>query len=115
MTVIGVLAAADIRDHEHVRVDRLDLADRLLDDAVRIVGAGREVVLLGRDAEQQHGRDTQRAQVGDFARKLVERELELARHRADLVTDTFPLGHEQGVDEVGGVERCLAHEIAHRG
>ena len=35
----------------------LDRADRELDDALVVVGAGALLVLLGGDAEQQHGRD----------------------------------------------------------
>jgi len=66
------------------------------------------------DAEQDEGEHALRADVGRGLAQRLDRVLELARHRRDRdrVGDAFL--HEQRGDQVGRLERGLAHERTHR-
>jgi hypothetical protein len=52
-----VLAEADVREEDELREAWPQRAQRLLDDAVVLPRAGRLVVLVSRDAEEQEGAD----------------------------------------------------------
>ena len=46
--------------------------------------------------------------------RLIDRELELPRHRADLVPDAGAVRDEERLDEVVRPDRRLSHQVAHR-
>ena len=57
VAVARVLAQAQVGDHQQVRVRGLDRARGELDDALVVPRAGALLVLVRRQAEQQHARD----------------------------------------------------------
>ena len=100
MAVVGVLAEAEVGDHQQLRRLPLGQPDRLLDDPV--VGRRRRaagVLVLG-DAEEQDRRDAQLGHLGDRLAQPVERELILARHRRDLAPQVLAVIDEQRIDQV---------------
>ena len=60
VAVVHVLAQTDVGDHDELGHLVLDRPDGELHDALGIVGAAGRRVLVGGDAEQQDGRDTDR-------------------------------------------------------
>ena len=58
VAVRGVLAEADVGDHGQLRMGLLQRPHRHLDDALVVVGARPGLVLVGGDAEEQHGADS---------------------------------------------------------
>jgi hypothetical protein len=114
VAVIGVLAEADVAHDDRLGRGVLDRPHRLLHDPVRCVRLAAVRIFRGRQPEQQHGRDPQARQVTDLAHQLVHRQLEHARHRADLVANAPPVGHEERQDEVARGQRRLANHRAER-
>ena len=114
MAVIRVLAEADVGHDDELRARVLQRADRLLDDAV--LGEALEPVriLRARDAEEEDGLHAERRELARLAGEPVDRELVDAGHRRDRVPDAVAGDDEERVDEVGGLERRLAHEVAER-
>ena len=55
VTVVGVLAEADVADDDHVRQGFLDGPDGALDRALRVPGAGTDFVFVSRQAEDFDG------------------------------------------------------------
>ena len=74
VAVRGVLAQADVGDDEQVGVRLLDRARGELDDALVVVGARALLVLLGRDAEQQHRRDAERVRLAGLLDRVRDRQ-----------------------------------------
>ena len=111
--VVGVLAQAQVGDHDQLGVRLLDRAGGELDDAVIVViGAGALGVLVRGDPEQDHGGDAERGGAARLGHRLGDREPVDPRHRPDRLASLDALGHEQRVHEVGRGELRLAHEPA---
>ena len=55
VTVVRVLAEADVADDDHVRQGFLDGADSTLDRALRIPGTGADFVFIGWQAKDFDG------------------------------------------------------------
>src|SRR5438105_1048875 len=94
VAVAGVLAEADVGDHEQVGHGVLHGPHRLLHDAVLRVGLRPAWILLRGDAEQQHARNAHARGVLALLDQLVDREAMLAGHRRDR------LAHAAAVDDV---------------
>ena len=110
--VIGVLAQAQVGDHEQLGVSLLDRAGRQLHDAVIVVRA-RALGVFGRgDPEQQHGGDAELGSAARLNHGRGDREPVDPGQRPDRLAPIQPLGHEQRVDEIGRGELGLAHEPA---
>ena len=112
MAVRRVLAQADVGDHDQVGVGLLERPDRHLHDALRIVGAGAGLVLGGRDAEQDHGADPGRLELGRLGDQLGDREALDPGHRGHRLAHPLAGDDEQGLHEVARRELRLAHELA---
>ena len=79
VAVGGVLAQADVGDHEQVAAGGADRAHGLLHDAVlRVPSRAHRVLGLGQ-AEQDHARDAQGLDLARLPRRLVGGEVEAAR------------------------------------
>jgi hypothetical protein len=113
--VARVLAQADVGDDQQVGVRGLESAYRQLDDTVVVPGARTLLVLLGRDAEQQHRRDAEGQGLAGLLDDRRERVAVDAGHRVDRPAAVQALLHEQREDEVAGVEARLADEVAQHG
>ena len=57
VAMVGVLAAAEVGHHKHLRQLPLDGANRPLDDSVAVVTARRDGVFVCRNAEEKHALD----------------------------------------------------------
>ena len=114
VAVRGVLAHADVGDHDEVGVGLLQRAHRHLDHALVVVGAGAELVLGGGDAEEDHRADADRDQLGRLGDGLGDRQPLDAGHRLDGLAHRLAGGHEHRLDQVLGAQARLADEVAER-
>ena len=112
MAVIGVLAEAQVGDHQQPGRRLPGDPDGLLDDPV-VAERGRppRILVLG-DAEQEDRRDAQLGRLGHRLAQPVERELILPRHRRDLPPQALPVVDEQRVDQVIHGQPGLAQHLA---
>ncbi len=113
VTVIGVLAAAEIGDDDHLRHRLLDRANRALNDSFGIVAARCRSVLGGGNAEEQHALDAERKELACRGDGAVELEACDAGHRLDRSRIRGAFGDEERLDELLDVDAVLANERAH--
>ena len=115
VAVVGVLAEAEVGDHEQLGRVPLGQPDRLLDDP-RLVRRRRAVrILVLGNAEQQDRRDAQLGDLGHRLAEAIERELILPRHRRDLAPEVRAVIDEQRVNQVVHRQPMLADEVAEPG
>ena len=112
MAVAGVLAVADVGHDQQFRNLAAQCPDSLLHDAVIVVGAGGDFVLRFRQSEEDYAADAERLHLGAFLHQLVDRELVIIRHGADLAADAFARANEERQNELLRIEARFAHEIA---
>jgi hypothetical protein len=113
MAVAGVFAAADVGEEEEIGMARAEPAQGALHDAVGREVLAADLVLGGRQAEEQNGGNAGLADAVHLAiERVVHGEVANARHRADLALHFGTVGHENGLNEIGGVELMLADESA---
>ena len=93
--------------------DLLERAQRLLHDAVFFPCAGALLVFGLRQAEEQQPAQAQLRGLFGFAHRFVHGEVEDAGHGADRVRTPSPGQMKQRVDQVAGLENCLAHQRPH--
>src|SRR5262249_39335648 len=109
VAVRRVLAEADVRQEQQLRKPRPQLAQGLLHDAVLDPRARALVVLLLRDAEQDHRLHARPEQLLALADGAVDRH---ARQRGQPVVRKGLGRDEERLDEVVERQRRLAHEVA---
>ena len=110
VTVVGVLAQADVRDHSEIGERGLDRPRGPL-DGLAVVVRGRALgVFVLREAEQQRAGDAHLGGALGLADRLVDGQLEDAGHGRDLVAEPLPCLDEQRQDQVGRVQPGLADE-----
>ncbi len=113
VAVAGVLAAADVGDQQQIGVALAQPAERALHDAVLGEVLGPDVVLRGREPEENDRRDAERLDPVHLAvERFVHRQVVDARHRVDLALDPLAVDHEDGLDEIAGSQLVLAHQAA---
>ena len=118
VAVAHVFAQADVGDDVERGPAMLEAAHGFLYDTVLGIGAAGLFVLLGRDAEKDHGLQAVIHGLFHLLFQLGQRQLVLAGHGADLLTEGLVLGlhHKIGHDEVFGQQgRGLAHHAADLG
>ena len=115
MAVVGVLAEAEVGDHQEIGRDSPGEPDGLLHDPVVAEGGRAAGVLVLGDAEEDDRRDAQLGGLGDRLAQPVERELILARHRGDLAPEVRAVVDEQRVDQVVDGQPVLADRSRSRG
>jgi hypothetical protein len=115
VTVIHVLAQADVGDHDQVGRLVFDGAHGELHDALGVVGAARRRVLVRGDAEQEHRRYAEALDLAHLGQQVADRKLLAAGHGGDGPLDVLTVRDEQRVDEVVGREGRLAHHAPQRG
>jgi hypothetical protein len=114
VAVARVLAEADVRHEDEVGHGDAQRADAALDDAVVVVRARGELVLLRRDPEEQDGREPEAPHLRRFLDEHVDGAAGDPRQSGQRLVDAFALADEHGVDEVAHVHAGLAHEGAQR-
>jgi hypothetical protein len=114
VTVVGVLAHADVGERDHLRQLLLEQPDRALDGAFRIPRRAPDRVLRFGQAEEKRRADAEIPGTLRFVDRRADRVLEDARHRADLRARTAVGDDEQRVDQVCGRDPGLADHRAHR-
>ena len=107
MPVAGVLAVAHIGHEQQLRDLALHGPHRLLHDAVVGISAGCQLVLDGRDSEQDHAADPELGRFRAFLHQFIDGELIIARHRTDFAPDTFARTSKQRQDELRGREAAF--------
>lgn len=115
VAVAHVFAQADVGDDVERGPAMLEAAHGFLYDTVLGIGAAGLFVLLGRDAEKDHGLQAVIHGLFHLLFQLGQRQLVLAGHGADLLAEGLVLGlhHKIGHDEVFGQQgRGLAHHAA---
>jgi hypothetical protein len=85
-----VLAQAHVGDDEQVRVGLLDRARGELDHALVVPGSRALVVLVRRDAEEQHGRQAQRRSRSGLVDRPRDRQPVDAGHGVNRCPPTTP-------------------------
>ena len=105
VAVVGVFAQAHVGDDEHVRQFALDRADRRLNRRLGIVRGRADVVLLVRQAEEQHALDAVLHRRRRFANGLVDRQVEHARHRRTSRRTPSPSQTNSGSTNMSGDSR----------
>jgi hypothetical protein len=113
MTVVRVLAEADVRDHQHLGDRCLDRPDGALHGRLRIISARSDIVLLLRQSKQQHAADPVGLCGSGLAHRFVDGQIEHAWHRRDLSPHPVALAHEQGQHEHVRRQPRFAHQRAH--
>ncbi len=112
VAVRGVLAQAHVGDHDELGVGVLERPDGQLDHALVVVGAGRALVLLGRQAEQQHRRHAGGVGGARLLDQVRDRQPVDARHRPDRRALVRAQLHEVGLDQVRRGQLGLADHAA---
>ena len=107
-----VFAEADVAHQDQVRNFALHGAGGLLHDAVVGPGSRGDVILLVGKTEENHRRHAQGVNFLRLFHRLIHREVEHARHGANLLAHTFAGANKHGVDEGVGSETGFAHQVA---
>ena len=115
VTVIRVLAHADVGDDDELRQLAFERAHRALYWSFVIPRAGAFGVLVIGNAEQQDTADANRRRRARIDEHLVHRRLMHARHGAHRLTHASSRAHEQRQHELRRCESRFAHEVAERG
>ena len=71
--MVGILAAAEVGHHEHLRQLRLEGANRPLHDSVAVVTARRSGVFVCWNAKEKYALDPQRKKLARFGYRALER------------------------------------------
>ena len=107
VAVVGVLAEADVRNHQEILADDVfQRLDRFRDDTVFAHRVGADRVFRFRNPEEDNAADSELFGFFHFLDEFVDRKLILARHRADRDADADARTDEKGQNEtVGGQNR----------
>jgi hypothetical protein len=83
-----------------------------LHDAVLRPRSSGDLILPVGQAEENHGRNSQRVNFPSFFYRFIHRKIEDARHRSNFLPHTFARANEHGIDERVGSEMSLAYQVA---
>ncbi len=72
-----------------------------------VIGAGGQLVLGFRQAEEDDAPHAERLDLGAFLDQLVDGKLVVARHGADFAANAFARANKQGKDELPRMEMCF--------
>ena len=114
VAVRGVFAEADVGDDDQMRHLALDRADGALHRRVGVGGFRAGRILAVGQAEEQHAEDAICLRRRRFLDGFVDRQVEDARHGADLAPYATAFADEERQDEAVGRQPRLAHEAADR-
>ena len=114
MAVAGVLAEAEVGDHDQLGVRLLDRLGRELDDTLVVPRPGPFFVLGGRKPEQEHRWNFQLRRLASFGHGVRDREPVDPGHRRDRFTPVDPVRDEHRIHEIPGRQVSLTYESAQR-
>jgi hypothetical protein len=100
VTVIGVLAEADVGDHAQLGDGLLHRGHAALDDSIRRVGAGAARVLRRGNAEEDHARDAEVMDELHLVHQLIHAQTEDAGHGGHRLAHPAPFHHEERQYEI---------------
>jgi hypothetical protein len=98
MPVRSVFAKANVRHDQHLRKSGFDRPHRFLDDPVFGIGFRANLVLHFGNPKKDNRPYIKCLKVFDLTQHVVDRKLELARHRRDFIPDILALNDEKRVD-----------------
>ena len=114
--VVGELIQAGVRAHDQGVADLgAHGSEATVEDPILRPRLGADRVAVGGHAEQVDGAHARFGGLGCGPAQRVDRVLVLAGHCVDLAGFVDVVAHEDGPDELGGVDVGFAHERAHRG
>ena len=114
--VVGELVQAGVRAHDEGVADLgAHGGEAAVEDPVLRPRLGADRVAVGGHAEQVDGAHARFGGLGGGPAQRVDRVLVLAGHCGDFAGFVDVVAHEDGPDELGGVNVGFAHEGAHRG
>ena len=111
---LGVFAQANVGNHHQLQLRPSNRLDRALHHPGRRRKPPTALILVLRNAEQNHRRNAQRFHFPALLDNLVRRLLVHARHRADLFAHAAARAHKHRVHEAPRREPRLAHHAANR-
>ena len=115
VAVVGELVEAQVRHHrQRVTHLGLDVADRDVEDAVGVHGAGPAGVLGRRDAEEHDAAEAELGCLGSSFQQRVTAVLDDARHGRDGHRLGRALADEHGQHQLRRHQRRLRHEVPQR-
>jgi acylphosphatase len=114
MPVAGVLTVANVGDDQHLGHFALDGANGLLGNAIGCICARGQLVFFFRDTEQNHAAEAKAATLFALAHKIINGQLCVPGHGADVLPDSFPRNYEQRQNELRGRELRFADQTPDR-
>ena len=111
-----VLAQTNIRNH-HQRIQRtilLERPQRRLHNPIVSPRTTRLLILLRRQTKQQQPANPQRSASLSLLHRLIDRQIEDPRHRADLFANTLAGTDKQRIDQRSRMQMRLANQRPHR-
>src|SRR5947207_9389841 len=114
MSVIGVLAEADVGPEEKLGLRRLDGPERAGNDPLRVVRFAPLGILLLGDAEENEAAHAERCELPGFLDHEIDRELGVPRHGSDRPAHALAVADEEGRHQGARRQRGLANQRAQR-
>ena len=115
VAVIGVLVDAQIGDQHEIVTDLgAQVAERHLDDALRVERRTAGGVLRRRQTEQHHRPDAETGQLGDLLAEALPAVLDHAGQRPDRLWLADVLANEERGDEIARAHGRLGDQVAQR-
>ena len=99
VAVARILVEADVANHQKLRHFLLQSSDGALNDSVGSVGAGAHLVLLFRNAEENHRRNAEARHTSALLYETIDRPAEIPRHGVDFISYVRPRTDKHRVDE----------------
>jgi hypothetical protein len=110
--VVGILAEADIGNHDHFREPFLHGPHRFLNDAILGIGAGAQGVFAVRQTKKNDGRNVLLGSFLNVLHQVIEGLLKVPRHGWDRVFDVLAPDGKQRQNEIVGGQLGLADHAA---
>src|SRR3989475_5115680 len=110
MTGVRVFAQTDVRDRDDVWRGLHGRPDRLLDDPVFVVRPLSERILVRRQTEKDHGRETEGRELLGLRDGFINRQPGDPRHRRNRGIGARILSDEDWLHEMARIDRRLADE-----
>ena len=103
MPMVRVLAKADVGNHEQLRKLVIDRVNCPLNNAVLRISLAADGIFLFGNAEQDHGGNSQRADLLAFTNRAIDGKLRDAGHRRNRLRPVFSRSDEQGINKIFGL------------
>jgi hypothetical protein len=100
MAVVSIFAQAHIGYDQEIWCRLFNDTDCFLNYAVISIGLGSTCVFVVRETKEEHSRNAELRDLGDFLRQSVQRQVEYAWHWLHGFTDILAVCNKQGIYEI---------------